>query len=259
MMAILFRPQYGMTVIVMHPIMLQTMCSEAPPRRCWGHQATSQRRVWEAAFQPSHLPIQSGPSLGPRLAHTVWQQSCRLHEERMVRDGIDLHCDVWHHGDICIQLIRWECHILHKNFKFSYLHEERMVRDGIDLHCDIWHHGHICIQLIRWECHVLHKNFKFSYLHEERMVRDGIDLHCDVWHHGDICIQLIRWECHILHKNFKFSYLWVLECLFSTYRYQCNMVNQNIDAFIHWGRVTHICVSKLTIIGSDNGLSPGRR
>ena len=27
----------------------------------------------------------------------------------------------------------------------------------------------------------------------------------------------------------------------------------------HWGRVTHTCVSKLTIIGSDNGLSPGRR
>ena len=27
----------------------------------------------------------------------------------------------------------------------------------------------------------------------------------------------------------------------------------------HWGRVTHIFISKLTIIGSDNGLSPGRR
>ena len=27
----------------------------------------------------------------------------------------------------------------------------------------------------------------------------------------------------------------------------------------HWGRVTHICVSDLTNIGSDNGLSPGRR
>ena len=25
----------------------------------------------------------------------------------------------------------------------------------------------------------------------------------------------------------------------------------------HWGRVTHICVSKLSIIGSDNGLSHG--
>ena len=29
-------------------------------------------------------------------------------------------------------------------------------------------------------------------------------------------------------------------------------------ALTHWGRVRHICVSKLTIIGSDNGLSPGR-
>ena len=27
----------------------------------------------------------------------------------------------------------------------------------------------------------------------------------------------------------------------------------------HWGWVTHICVSRLTITGSDNGLSPGRR
>ena len=30
-------------------------------------------------------------------------------------------------------------------------------------------------------------------------------------------------------------------------------------ALTHWGRVTHICVGKLNIIGSDNGLSPGRR
>ena len=27
----------------------------------------------------------------------------------------------------------------------------------------------------------------------------------------------------------------------------------------HWGRVTHICISNLAFIGSDNGLSPGRR
>ena len=32
-----------------------------------------------------------------------------------------------------------------------------------------------------------------------------------------------------------------------------------ISALTHWGRVTHICVVTLTIIGSDNGLSPGRR
>ena len=32
-----------------------------------------------------------------------------------------------------------------------------------------------------------------------------------------------------------------------------------LSLLTHWGRATHICVGKLTIIGSDNGLSPGRR
>ena len=31
------------------------------------------------------------------------------------------------------------------------------------------------------------------------------------------------------------------------------------NGLTHWGRVAHICVSKLIIISSDNGLSPGRR
>ena len=36
---------------------------------------------------------------------------------------------------------------------------------------------------------------------------------------------------------------------------------QNIhwNRWTHWGRVTHICINNLTIIGSDNGLSPSRR
>ena len=35
--------------------------------------------------------------------------------------------------------------------------------------------------------------------------------------------------------------------------------SQGKELLTHWGRVTHICVNKLTIIGSDNGLSPDRR
>ena len=37
---------------------------------------------------------------------------------------------------------------------------------------------------------------------------------------------------------------------------------EQLEALTHWGRVTHIeplCVSKLAIIGSENGVSPGRR
>ena len=40
----------------------------------------------------------------------------------------------------------------------------------------------------------------------------------------------------------------------------CPGLIENILSFVtHWGRVTHICVGKLTIIGSDNSFSPGRR
>ena len=38
-----------------------------------------------------------------------------------------------------------------------------------------------------------------------------------------------------------------------------NILPHNENTLTHWRRVTHICVSKLTIIGSDNGLSPNRR
>ena len=40
------------------------------------------------------------------------------------------------------------------------------------------------------------------------------------------------------------------------YRYKNNHNNIHLT---HWGRVTHRFVSKLTTIGSDNGLSPWRR
>ena len=37
----------------------------------------------------------------------------------------------------------------------------------------------------------------------------------------------------------------------------CSIESKEIST--HWGWMTHICISKLTIIGSDNGLAPGRR
>ena len=37
-----------------------------------------------------------------------------------------------------------------------------------------------------------------------------------------------------------------------------NKIDKTIP-LTHWGRTMHICVGKVTTIGSDNGLSPGRR
>ena len=40
---------------------------------------------------------------------------------------------------------------------------------------------------------------------------------------------------------------------------KCHLFCLSLIELTHWGQVTHICISKLTIISSDNGLSPGRR
>ena len=45
------------------------------------------------------------------------------------------------------------------------------------------------------------------------------------------------------------------------FQHKCLKVIDTVkyDTLTHWGRVTHVCVVKQTIIGSDNGLSPERR
>ena len=51
-------------------------------------------------------------------------------------------------------------------------------------------------------------------------------------------------------SNYTRSFIWGM------ITHPCHNINGSLT---HWGRTTHICVGKLTIIGSDNGLSPGRR
>ena len=86
---------------------------------------------------------------------------------------------------------------------------------------------------------------------------------------------IIQWNCRGLGNNrqdiklLASKYMFARNCL-NPIRYKGLSIIQPVikvfmdmvvSAFLltHWGRVTHICVSKLTIIGSDNGLSPGRR
>ena len=59
----------------------------------------------------------------------------------------------------------------------------------------------------------------------------------------------IKWNLITIHFH---SRIYIWKCL------------QNVGHFVqasmwtYWGRVMYICVSRLTIIGSDNGLTPGR-
>ena len=53
------------------------------------------------------------------------------------------------------------------------------------------------------------------------------------------------------------------DCYFSIITYDLSMIsdmqNYTGSCLTQWGRVTDICIGKLTIIASDNGLSPEPR
>ena len=64
--------------------------------------------------------------------------------------------------------------------------------------------------------------------------------------------RLYQWEIHRYHARVsRLSWKDCIEIYLSLAQWALSLT--------HWGRVTHICVSKVIIIGSYNGLSPGRR
>ena len=64
-------------------------------------------------------------------------------------------------------------------------------------------------------------------------------------------------------KNIHIRYTFFRREKSTRWTFKCGLNSLRLVEFYlfltHWGRVTHVCVSKLTNIVSDNGLSPGRR
>ena len=71
--------------------------------------------------------------------------------------------------------------------------------------------------------------------------------------HRTICSWHDWQNCNV--RRFRIFHVYVMSC----YHPAISDTMKYLTELTHWGRVTHICVSKLTIIGSDNGLAPGRR
>ena len=80
-------------------------------------------------------------------------------------------------------------------------------------------------------------------------------------HYQNQCRVVVNWTLrNKLQWNFNQSTkLFIDENASEKIVYRMAPILSRGDELTHWGRVTHICVSKLTIIGSDNGLSPDRR
>ena len=83
------------------------------------------------------------------------------------------------------------------------------------------------------------------------MIQDSIVYLVYFWiHYNDNSPH--KWQ--VTRKMFPFDDVIMIILLYSYGKLPIRQV-----PLTHWGRETHICVGKLTIIASDNGLSPGRR
>ena len=73
------------------------------------------------------------------------------------------------------------------------------------------------------------------------------------------CQDLRNSPCCVISLRYEWSFdmgseFWIIHVIRSVY-----WSKRMWRVLTHWGRVTQICVSNLTTIGSDNGLLPGRR
>ena len=77
------------------------------------------------------------------------------------------------------------------------------------------------------------------------------------------CIRrIILYQCQRSKIGFEISrsgtgiYMWRAYHRLNIFLKQSYRKTMEVNYLTHWGRVMHICVNKLTIIGSDNGLLP---
>ena len=70
---------------------------------------------------------------------------------------------------------------------------------------------------------------------------------------------VIMWKFWLFHLYLSFHSIFP-KLQRNYFQYKVSQAQRGVESMLtHWGRATHICVGKLTTIGSDNGLAPGRR
>ena len=74
------------------------------------------------------------------------------------------------------------------------------------------------------------------------------------------CLIILPLRCHMTSYHVSYRVITSITCFsYKTKRLVFLIwINKSSSCLAHWGRATHICVNRLTGIGSGNGLSSGR-
>ena len=195
--------------------------------------------IWNTlvlAFHQERFPL---PGIVPVLHRTCY---CRISWSIIgLRFVVRISCSRWYLTGVSIALLQLPN--IENNTNLNHQSPGFKTSWGLQLktaylHCSTSFCS-VCYRLglVYWMCHT-----KSTFGHEL----------CNTPHSIK---KWVRWR-HVRQWNGQLCLLW--------FNNDAQHARYCIKSFAyvrltHWGRVTHICVSKLTIIGSDNGLSPGRR
>ena len=100
------------------------------------------------------------------------------------------------------------------------------------------------------------RNYDAIMIIFQKRIRDTQQGYCISWIF--IHFELIAFSIFQQYQKLHINNMLAFKVLYHSEKVTREAVVLYFSYSTHWGRVTHICVSKLTISGSDNGLSPGR-
>ena len=145
---------------------------------------------------------------------------------------------------IPVKTIWWSCYCLTHKMGMPVLGRQHIC---YEIPLGLFNYLHTCrktnsITVMSHECNCISNQQKLACFFKSLFRLDAMKT-------SKLCItaimrKLLPWHDMITFHALTHTYTWIAIFIF---------------LLTHWGRVTHICVGNLYIIGWDNGLSPGRR
>ena len=130
-----------------------------------------------------------------------------------------------------------------------------------------WHHLNQCSNIVNW---TLRNKLQWNLNRNSNIFIHENTFENVVWKMAAIlslpqCVKTCQWQIWEIYPNMtslKTTHTSLFDIKQQAITWNYVVPSSMISGYVeltHWGRVTHICVSDLAIIGSDNGLSPGGR
>ena len=159
-------------------------------------------------------------------------------------------CVYFSRDDICLPKIHCLCMVL---YQIMSRYHDKEIHPSLFWAMFMWETTFV-LNNREDDCHLSHISQIFLYIPETLIFQDVTSVHIEIWNRSRLRIGYIKKKICLRKDEWTritciLPNIVVLSC-----KLLCDISRSSLT---HWGWLMHICINKLTIIGSDNGLLPG--